>query len=169
MEKITAEDVMVPLNSYPHIPYWFTLRQAMVEMEKGELESSGRKSLPRFVLVFDEQYQLMGLLRRRDVFRGLEPDYLEKTTAGMMADSKSDFSELSRVDDIEGIRTRAERPVSEVMQPIKAVVNHYDGVMQIVNLMVHHDTSIVPVMKDDSVVGVVRSVDVFREIAKLVL
>jgi len=169
MHTTTAEDVMVPLNSYPHIPYWFTLRQAIVEMENGELETAGRKSLPRFVLVFDEQYQLMGSLRRRDVFRGLEPDFLEKTTAGIMTDPKSDFSELSRVDDVDGLRLRAERPVSEVMQPIKAIVNHYDSLMQVVNLMVHHDTSIVPVMKVDSIVGVVRSVDVFREIAKLVL
>ncbi len=169
MSTVTVEDIMVPLNSYPHIPYWFTLRQAMVEMEKGELETGGRKSLPRFVLVFDEQYQLMGLLRRRDIFRGLEPDLLENTTAGMMADNKSDFSELSRVDSTEDLRTRAERPVSEVMQPIKVIVNHDDSLTQVANLMVHYDMSILPVMKGDSVVGVVRSVDVFREIAKLVL
>lgn len=169
MKQMIAEDAMVPLDSYPHMPYWFTLRQAIVEMEKGELERDGRKSLPRFVLIFDEQYQLMGLLRRRDVFRGLEPDYLEKTTAKTMVDDNSDFSELSRVDDIDGLRTRAETPVSAVMQPIKATVNYNDSLLQVVNLMVHHDMSVLPVMKNDSVIGVVRSVDVFREIAKMVL
>ena len=111
----------------------------------------------------------MGLLRRRDVFRGLEPDYLERPNPGAMVDDKSDFSELSRVDDIDGLRTRAETPVSTVMQPIKATVNYDDSLLQVVNLMVHHDMSVLPVMKNDSVIGVVRSVDVFREIAKMVL
>lgn len=169
MKKLTAEEIMVPLDSYPHIPYWFTLRQAMVEMEKGELETGGRKSLPRFVLVFDEQYQLMGLVRRRDVFRGLEPDYLDHTTAKMMAEGKSDFSELSRVEDLEGLRLRAERPVSEIMQPIKVTVRHDDSLFQVVNMMVHYDESIMPVMKDDRVIGVVRSVDVFHHLAKVIL
>ena len=28
-EPKRAIDVMIPLEDYPHIPYWFTLRQAM--------------------------------------------------------------------------------------------------------------------------------------------
>ena len=67
---------MIPLEHYPHIPYWFTLRQAMAEMESSQLEFEGRKSLPRGLLVFDERYQLLGMVRRRDILWGLEPDFL---------------------------------------------------------------------------------------------
>ena len=28
-DRKTAEDLMIRLEDYPHIPYWFTLRQAM--------------------------------------------------------------------------------------------------------------------------------------------
>lgn len=170
MDKVTAQDVMVPLDSYPHIPYWFSLRQAMVEMEKGQLESSdGRKSIPRVVLVFDERYQLMGLVRRRDIFRGLEPEFLDHTTAGMVVHDKGDFSELSTVSDLDGLRQRAEKPVSEIMQPIQATVTHDSSVMHIAKQMVHYNMSVIPVLKDDRVVGVVRSVDVFHQISRAIL
>ncbi len=169
MKKLTAEDVMVPLDSYPHLPYWFTIMQAMVEMDKGPVESGGRSTLPRVVLVFDEQYQLMGLVRRRDIFGALEPDYMERTTAGMVAHDEGDFSELSLVDDVEKLRRRCEKPVSEIMQPIRGTVKAQSSLMLIIKQMAHYDLSVIPVMKDDRVVGVVRSVDVFHEIAKVIL
>ncbi len=67
---------MIPLDEYPHIPYWFTIRQAMAEMEKTEVGIEDRKSLPRQVLVFNESYELLGMVRRRDILRGLEPEFL---------------------------------------------------------------------------------------------
>jgi len=65
-----AGDFMIPLDEYPHIPYWFSLRQTIAELENAELDIEGKKSLPRWVLVFDEKYQLMGTVRRRDILRG---------------------------------------------------------------------------------------------------
>ena len=73
MENKHVADIMIPLDNYPHIPYWFTLRQAIVEMQNFQLEVEGKKSLPRVLLVFDEAYQLLGTARRRDIMRGLEP------------------------------------------------------------------------------------------------
>ena len=71
-----AGDVMIPLEKYPHIPHWFTIRQAVAEMKKSVLEIGGQKSLPRSLLVFDEKYHLLGTVRRRDILRGLEPKFL---------------------------------------------------------------------------------------------
>jgi hypothetical protein len=33
-----AKDIMIPLNKYPHIPYTFTLREAVAEMELSVIE-----------------------------------------------------------------------------------------------------------------------------------
>lgn len=41
-------------------------------MEQGEFVIGGRKSLPRVALVFNEAYDLLGMVRRRDNLRGLE-------------------------------------------------------------------------------------------------
>lgn len=171
MDAKVVRDIMIPLEEYPHIPYWFTLRQAVAEMENSQLESDGRKSLPRGVLVFDERYRLLGLVRRRDILRGLEPEFLSPQ------ESKPPFEQAVDVnpgkptfDSIaSGVRERAERPVSEVMQPVKASVQADDDLIKVVHQMTTNDLSFLPVLEGSKVVGVVRSVELFHEFAKLVL
>jgi CBS-domain-containing membrane protein len=173
-DEIRVADVMVPLNEYPHIPYWFTLRQAVVEFQKFQLEVAGRKSLPRFILVFDEAYQLLGTARRRDILKGLEPPFLlSKTRKYRMRlfdiEVDPNLSELSYDKMVKSIQSQAERSISDVMQPIVATINHDDHLMKAVSEFVQHDLTLLPVLKDDKVVGVVRTVGVFEELAKIVL
>jgi len=174
MEMKRAGDIMIPLDNYPHLPYWFTLRQAAVELEKSEVKIHGRKSLPRVVLIFDEKYQLMGMARRRDILRGLEPEFLmnrpiesRKTLFDVKVDPN--LSELSYDRLIAGIRRQAERPISDVMRPIVATVDHEDHMIKVIYEMVDRGVSQIPVLKDGKVVGVVRSVDVFSEICEILL
>ena len=137
MEMTRAGDIMIPLDEYPHLPYWFTLRQATAEMEKSEVEIDGRKSLPRVVLIFDEKYQLMGMARRRDIMRGLEPEFLvsrpiesRKTLFDVKVDPN--LSELSYDKLLQGMRRQAERPISDVMRPIAATVDHEDHMIKVI-------------------------------------
>jgi CBS-domain-containing membrane protein len=169
-----AGDIMIPLDEYPHLPYWFTLRQATVELEKSEVEIHGRKSLPRAVLIFDEKYQLMGMARRRDIMRGLEPEFLmsrpiesRKTLFDVKVDPN--LSELSYDKLLQGMRRQAERPISDVMRPIATTVDFEDHLVKVIYEMVDRGMSILPVLKEGKVVGVVRSVDAFREIAEILL
>jgi len=64
---------------------------------------------------------------------------------------------------------QAEHKVSEVMQPIVATVRHDDHLAKVIYKMIHWDLNLLPVIKDGNVVGIVRSVDAFHEIAKMVL
>ncbi len=174
MKMTRAGDLMIPLDKYPHMPHWFTLRQAIVEMENSVLEIDGRKSLPRVVLVFDEKYQLVGLLRRRDILRGLEPEFLTDKPLDYrkkLFDVKVDpnLSEISFDKILEGVRKRADRPVSDVMIPVAGTADYDDHIIKVVYEMNANKFSLLPVLKDGRVVGVVRTVDVFREFAKLVL
>ena len=174
MEMKRAGDIMIPLDEYPHLPYWFTLRQAMAELEKSEVEIDGRKSLPRAVLIFDEKYQLMGMARRRDIMRGLEPEFLlgrpiesRKTLFDVKVDPN--LSEFSYDKLLQGMRRQAERPISDVMRPIVTTVDFEDHLVKVIYEMVDRGLSILPVLKEGRVVGVVRSVDAFREIAEILL
>ena len=174
MDMKRAGDIMIPLDEYPHLPYWFTLRQATAELEKSEVEIDGRKSLPRAVLIFDEKYQLMGMARRRDIMRGLEPEFLISKpieSRKTMFDVKVDpnLSELSYDKLLEGMRRQAERPISDVMRPIVATVDFEDHLVKIIYEMVDRGLSLLPVLKEGKVAGVVRSVDAFREIAEILL
>jgi len=174
MEVKRAGDLMIPLDEYPHIPYWFTLRQTIAELENAVLEYQGRRSLPRAVLVFDEKYQLMGTARRRDILRGLEPEFLTQRTLAARkqlfnVQVDPNLSELSYERLLEDIRKQAERPVSQVMQPVVASVDFEDHMIKVIYEMVEHNLSLLPVMKDNKVVGVVRTVDLIHEVARFLL
>ncbi|MCP4633726.1 MAG: CBS domain-containing protein [candidate division Zixibacteria bacterium] len=174
MEGKKAGDLMIPLDKYPHIPYWFTLRQAIAEFENSEIEIAGRKSLPRIVLVFDEKYRLMGMVRRRDIMRGLEPEFLSKSSPEHQkklfeVEVDSNLSELSYDKLLNAVKERAEHQVSTVMIPMVKTVDMNDHIMKVIYEMVKNNLSMLPVMKDDRVVGVVRSVGVFHELSKHIL
>ncbi len=165
---------MIPLDQYPHVPYWFSLRQVMAVMEKSEMDVYGKKSLPRFALVFDEEYQLVGIVRRRDILRGLEPKFLSEKSLyyrKKLFDVKidPDLSELSYDKLLKGVKERAERPVNEIMRRIQATVRHDDHIIKVIYELVDNNVSLVPVLRDDQLVGVVRSVELFDEVASLLL
>ena len=174
MQHVKAGDIMIPLNKYPHLPYWFTLRRALVEMEKSVIETNNRKSLPRVVLVFNEQYELMGMVRRRDILRGLEPEFLvdkplEYRKKLFDVDLTPAMAGFSYEELLAGVEKRAERPVSDVMVPIEETVDFNDHIFKIIYEMNAHDLAMLPVMQDGRVVGVVRSVDVFHQVAKILV
>jgi len=169
-----AGDIMIPLDEYPHIPHWFTLRQAVVEMEKSELDRDGRRSLPRALLVFDEKYQLLGIVRRRDILRGLEPKYLKTmpvTHRKRMFDveANEDLLELSSGRFSEALEQQAEQLVSEIMQPVAATVDIDDHIAKVIYKMISRDLNLIPVLRGDTLVGAVRSVDVFHEVADMLI
>jgi len=169
MNDLLVRDIMVPLKEYPCIPETHTLRHAIEEMGVQILRKR-QASLPRMVLVFDEDFgELLGILRRRDIMRGLEPRFL---VGGALKYRRKLFNveidpnltELSYDKMIAGIRNRSNRLVREFMVPIKATIEYDDHIMKAIYEMVDRDTSLLPVLKQNNVVGVVRSVDVLNEL-----
>jgi DNA-binding NarL/FixJ family response regulator len=160
-----VKELMIPLEDYPHIPYWFTLRQAMAIIREAAIKFEGSFE-PRSVLVFDEKYQLMGILTLRDIIKGLEPKFLKETTL-----VKMDPSLTVLLGDLFGpnIKQESQKPVSEVMTPIKVTVDAEDPIAKAVYLMIKENVGMMPVMKDHKVAGMVRLSDLFNEISKLVL
>jgi CBS-domain-containing membrane protein len=165
-----VRDVMIPLDKYPSVRDTATLREAVGVMLRAELEVDARKSLPRVLLVFDQIQVLVGYVRRRDLMMGLEPKFLvvqplsyRKKLFDVAVDPN--LSELSHDRVVQGIREQAGRPVTDVMQPIEAVVQADDHIMKAVYEMVSQDLTLIPVVEGKRLVGVVRSVELFRELA----
>jgi len=160
-----VKDLMIPLEDYPHIPYWFTLRQAMAIVREAAVKFAGSFE-PRAVLVFDEKYQLMGILTLRDIIKGLEPKFLQETAL-----IKADPSLAVFVGDLFGpnLKEQSQKPVSEVMSPIKVTVQAGDPVVKALFLMIHENVGLMPVMQEGKVVGMVRLSDLFGEISQAVL
>ena len=167
-----ASDIMVPLDEYPCIPETLTLRDAILEMGV-QIVRKQQLSLPRVALVFDDGFhELQGMLRRRDIMRGLEPNFLgsgalEYRRKLFDVEIDPNLSELSHDKIVAGMRRRANRLVKDFMSPIRATIEHDDHMMKAVYEMVRQNTSLLPVLKDGGVTGVVRSVDVLAEIAMI--
>ncbi|MCK9376114.1 MAG: CBS domain-containing protein [Syntrophobacterales bacterium] len=160
-----AKDLMIPLEDYPHIPYWFTLRQAMAIIREATVRFEAGFE-PRAVLVFDEQYQLMGIVALRDIITGLEPKFLQET--GLI---KMDPSLTVLMGDFFGpkMKEQSQRPVSEVMKPIKVTVNAEDPITKPLYFMIKENVSLIPVMQSGKVAGMLRLSDLFGEVSKIVL
>jgi predicted transcriptional regulator len=165
-------EIMIPIEQYPCVRDNTSLREAIAVIESAQLEVALRKSLPRALLVNDEIGVYVGYVRRRDIMRGLEPQSLiakpleyRKKLFEVAIDPN--LSELSWDHVVKGIRQQGNRPVSDVMRPIEVILEADDHVIKAVYEMVSLDLNLIPVVENGEAVGVVRSVDVFHELALL--
>ena len=74
------------------------------------------KAEPTTLLVFDEKYQLMGSLTMEDLIRGIEKKFVRAN--GYISkewDTPVFFEGLFT----EGVKEEAQKPVSEIMSPVK--------------------------------------------------
>jgi predicted transcriptional regulator len=79
------------------------------------------------------------------------------------------LSEMSYDRMVKGIREQAKRPVSEIMRPIQVALDYQDHIIKGIYEMVGYGMTLLPVIKEGKVAGVVRSVELFREMAHIVL
>jgi len=165
-----AKDVMIGIFEYPHVPYWFSISQA-IRIVKVSFLSAKKYPDPMAVLVFDEKYNLMGTLTLKDILRGLEPRFLKPSEKAQVP--AEDESALSLIWDTlfnESSKDLVEKPVSEIMAPAKYFVEPGDPLTKAAYLMLHHDLILLPVLENKKkFVGLVRMIEVFDEISNALL
>ena len=114
-----AKDVMIGIFEYPHVPYWFSISQA-IRIVKVSFISAKKYPDPMAILVFDEKYNLMGTLTLKDILKGLEPRFMNPTTkAQVPAEDESGLALIWDTLFTQGTKEMAEKPVSEIMTPAK--------------------------------------------------
>ena len=156
MEKIKkVKDLIIPISEYPHMPYWGTLREAIVQLNVAY--ETGHHT----VLVFDEAYKLMGMLFQKDILKGLEPKFAQHYEEGVPI----------AWDDIlkSGGQQRLERPIKEFMSEVKEKIHAEDSVLKASHIMCQKDVYLLPVMEGDKLIGVVGMSDLFHEITNFLL
>lgn len=150
-----VKDLVIPLSEYPHMPYWGTLKEAIVQLNVAY--ETGHHT----VLVFDEAYKLMGMLLQKDILRGLEPKFAQHYEDGVpMA-----WENLLR----SGAEQRLESSVKDFMSEVIAKLDGNDNILKASHIMLQEDAYLLPVMEGDKLIGVVRMGDLFHEITNAVL
>ncbi len=165
------KDVMVGIFEYPHIPYWFSIDQAM-RIIKVSFLSTKKYPEPLAVLVFDEKYNLLGTLTLKDMLRGLEPRFMRTPTekAQVLSEEESELSLIWNTLFARESKDLAKKPVNEIMVPAKYFVEPDDPITKAAYLMIHHDLILLPVLENKKkFVGLVRMIEIFDELSNAIL
>jgi len=172
--KRRAAEVMVPIEGYPHIRISTTIREAMVALGASSVQlEDGFLLAPRYVLVLDEAGRLAGVLGRRNLLRGLLPQFTKPSqpVGGGMFFTDFKPPSLSAWVSFFSPRavTNAREPVRTVLAQIRGTVDVDDDLNAVVSVMLDKDIDLVPVMNGERVAGVVLMSDVFDVIAEYVV
>ena len=145
-----VKDLVIPLSEYPHMPYWATLKEAIVQLNVAH--ETGHHT----VLVFDEAYKLVGMLLQKDILKGLVPKFAQHHEEG----GPIAWDDLLKA----GSEHRLSRPIKEFMSEVVARLNADDSILKASHIMLHNDAYLLPVIEEKKLIGVVRMGDLFHEI-----
>jgi len=155
MSEKKLKDLVIPLSQYPHMPYWASLKEAVVQLTLAQKDMAPGERR-RTVLVFDEAYRLKGILTQRNILKGIEPRFSESLAEGYKVDWKDLFNQPSQ--------EQLAKPISEFMSPVRATVKSGDSLLAASHVMISEGLGLLPVMDGEKVAGVVRLQDVFFEL-----
>jgi Mg/Co/Ni transporter MgtE len=165
-----VKDLMISVFDYPHVPYWFTIDQAM-KIIKVSFIKEKKYTEPLAILVFDEKYNLLGTLTLKDILKGLEPRFMRSTekAQGYIQEEK-DLSLIWDTLFTKESKELAQKTVSEIMIPAKYFVEPNDPITKAAYLMIHDDLLLLPVLEaKKKFVGLVRLIEIFDEISDAIL
>lgn len=158
-ERKIIRDIMLELFEYPHIPYWFSIEQ-VIKVMKASFIQSQKHTDPLVVLVFDEKYNLLGIVTPKDILKGITSS---TSNSSVNSQVKVEETEL----DLDSLFSKesknlAQKPVSEIMLPAKHFVDPLDPITKAAYLMTNLDVPVLPVIEDKKkLVGVVRMFEIF--------
>jgi predicted transcriptional regulator len=168
-----VKDLFMPIKEYPHIREDSSISEAFSILDESYKGGCGFRT----ILVMDEQNHLKGVLTLRDMIRAVVPGFLKKketSRSGLQPyqPADQDYPDLLLIwqeDFPERCQKEAEKTVGEVMTQIEETVTLDDPVAKCAYQIIKSDLVIIPVIDDGKAIGVVRLVDVFKEISDIIL
>jgi CBS domain-containing protein len=142
-----VKDLVIPLSEYPHMPYWATLKEAIVQLNVAY--ETGHHTV------------LVGMLLQKDILRGLEPKFAQHYEEGVPIA----WDDLLK----SGSEKRLAQPIKEFMSEVTAKIDAEDSILKVSHIMLQKDAYLLPVMEREKLIGVVRMGDLFHEITKIML
>ena len=151
-----VQDIMVPVEDYATVFLENTLRDAIFVLKSTfySVCTDGSQA-HRSVLVFDNRRRLVGTLSFRDVIGSFK----------VPEDSPKHWEGLLR----KLCLFHAGMRVKEIMKPVgKTKVQAHDSIISAIYLLINEDLELVPVEENGIIVGMIRSVEIFKEVSEIV-
>jgi len=173
-----ASDVMLTLDQYPNCQGNCNIREAMVALSASAIKlEDGHFMLPRYLLIRNLENELVGVVGRRELLKGLVPHLREdresaehikalvpfggSTPSEIFIRWRSLFSKAALDASKESVRT--------VMVPIRGAVQIGDSLSTVITTMLFHGIDLVAVLDGTKVVGVVLMTNIFDIVAQFVM
>lgn len=153
-----VRDLMSPVSAYRKISHTSKIRDAVLK-----LKGLPGADQPRCLVVVDPSDgggEMVGFLTIANIISGLSPKKLHTEDADLVVSWEGHF--------VEECRQEGERPVSEVMSPVPAVLEVNDSLIKAVYTMSKHRVDYLPVVEGVDIVGIISLDDVFSDVLRVV-
>lgn len=167
MNKKTSviRDLVIPLDRYPHLNENQTLQEAIqtfMAFRAGEQEEL-RYS---FLLVFNDQNQLVGKLSLVNIMHGLAPQLLEATKVANFEGKEVDYPNLAFLyeDKVLGeCGQNQKKSIKPLLQGIDFLLPADTNILKAVTMMSHRNDFNVPVTEAKEIIGMLRLEEIFNK------
>lgn len=143
---VPVSNLMIPRREWPQFRSETTIRDAIkvlrIVAEDRKLEHG--RSTP---LVFDDNYNLLGFVHLSDLLKSVRQYCLQPERP----------CELDK----------ATTPLRELVVPFAGTVAENDSILKALDIMMDHGVSLVPVMRDGKLKGLIKLSDIFNTVAAL--
>ena len=178
MEEKKVKDLMVPIAEYATVNEDATLKEALAALDKAQKHHDDDQYAHRAIIVIDREQQVVGKISQIDVLKALEPKYMDLCEPGSESGmtrfgfTKNFFTDMCTQYNLwstpmpQLVRQAANRPVKTFMYKPKEgeYITENGAIEEAIHLLVVGRHQSLLVLKDKKIVGVLRLVDMFREI-----
>jgi CBS domain-containing protein len=177
MNDKKVKDLMLPLAEYATISAESTIREALVALNKAQMGLTYDRHHHRAILVIDETGEVVGKLTHHSILASLEPrllgsvDLRQLDRAGLTQEFISSMEESAVNLNLTLERMCAEagrRKVEQAMVPTIESIEEEAPLAEAIHLIVRKHVQSVLVTRSDRVVGILRTSDVFEEVADMI-
>lgn len=159
-----VEHFMLPLGVYPYID----CKKSVGDAFRVFREQFDAGIEYRNILVLTEKGELLGIISMFDLIRAILPPFLRDIT-GVYQGAVRESVDLSGLwqEHFKEISSRElQKRLEDIVQPISYFVRLRDPALKALFYMVKEGKALIPVVEEGKVIGVVRFLDIFREITK---
>ena len=169
MEK-RIRDIMIPAGEHIAIQADANFKDAVTLMKKSFCPGENGPCTGHSTLIVYDNNVLVGLLTLDDLLKAIEPQYLTgKVYRGWSVDPAWSIPVFWEGLFSDRTYEAIDKKVKDIMNPLDFWVDADDTLIKAVYGMGKQKIYILPVMEERRVAGIVRSMEIFREICEFVL
>jgi Mg/Co/Ni transporter MgtE len=162
-----VRDHIITLDRYPHLTEDQSLHDAVEAIKSYTHSPEARLAYSELFVLDISNHLLVGRARLQDIIRGIDSRFNGLGKVGKFEGKKTDVTNLvtlwgdSFFDECAKSRTKQ---IREFMSPVQHTVGGSDSLLKALAMMLSANETVLPVVDNDRVAGVIRLEEIFNAI-----